>query len=497
MHYCELTPRTNRGIVHLESRVLLKDCKLSYNRDSKLVNCIDSKSGGSFGILPLYRYEFLEDSNFHSRSTYKFEIALSAQKEGLFSNKRKDSHDSTFLVEEGNINTDEIYIDSIKLCEDDLCRLGGFLNSQISPKTITLGSPDNLIWTEYTLSCRDWVILEDNLLSIDIDPIECVHTLVFRIGIRVDSRLNYLDLKINSISCTNEVELLKKANNLLIKCRNCGSEVESISNFYPVSLPSDLYRNSIGSIYCEECQDNLLKHKSGCDDLQVSHKHNILYISDEAITVNLSSEYSIKNKILHYNCKNTSESPGINGSEGGHISCSKCKIAIGSNTNSSVSYVKSRVSAITEGVDVFWRNSEFAEIIEKIQFDDSLKLILGFNSESISIIKVTREPDTFIFVQNNPVLTTRILYKIETTGAKNSDNRIEGVDKDAEIDANSHSRSNTQVKASKTYTNTNCTLYPSGEQLDKRVYNHIKNLILIFSHSKDNTNYIPSLIPQI
>ncbi|UKJ88837.1 hypothetical protein MACJ_002083 [Theileria orientalis] len=348
MHYCELTPRTNRGIVHLESRVVLKDCKLSYNIDSKIVNCINSKSGESFGFLPLYRYEFLEDSNYRSKSTYK----------------------------------------------------------------------------------------------------------------------------------------------------NCGSEVESISNFYPFSLPSDLYINSIGSIYCEECQDNLLEHKSDCYDLQASRKHNILYVSDETITVNLSSEDSIKNKILHYNCKNKKESPGINGLEG-HISCSKCKIVIGSSSDSSVSYIKSRVAAITEGLDVFWRNSEFVDIIEKIQFEDSLKLTLRFNSESLSLIKVTREPDTFIFVQNNPVLTSRILYKIETIGAKDPDNRNTSVDKDAEIDSNSHSGSNTQVKSSETYTDTNCTLYPSGEQLDKRVYNHIKNLILIFSHSRDNTDYIPSLIPQI
>nr|PVC54334.1 hypothetical protein MACL_00003120 [Theileria orientalis] len=414
--------------------------------DSKLIDCINTKSGESFEILPQYRYHLIEDSNYRSRCTYKFEIALIAQKDNFVNNIQKDSCDDTVLVEEGNINTDEIYINSIKLSEDDLCKLGGFYKSQISPKKINLVSPDDLKWAEYTLSCRDWIILEDNLLSIDIDLIRCVNTLAFRIGVRVDSRLNYLDLKISSISCANEVELLKKINNLIIKCRNCGLELESISNFYPFSLPSELYRNSIGSIYCEECQDNLVKDKSDCDDLQVSRKHNILYISDEAITVNSPSKELVKNKILHYNRKNKEESLGINGVEGGHISCSKCKIAIGSNNSSSVSYIKSRVAAIAEGYDLFWRNSESVEIIEKIQFEDSLKLTLRFNSESISIIKVTREPDTFLFVQNNPVLTSRILYKIETTGAENSDNRNKSVDKDAEKNANSHSNGNTQLK---------------------------------------------------
>ncbi|BAM41113.1 uncharacterized protein TOT_030000376 [Theileria orientalis strain Shintoku] len=414
--------------------------------DSKLIDCINTKSGESFEILPQYRYHLIEDSNYRSRCTYKFEIALIAQKDNFVNNIQKDSCDDTVLVEEGNINTDEIYINSIKLSEDDLCKLGGFYKSQISPKKINLVSPDDLKWAEYTLSCRDWIILEDNLLSIDIDLIRCVNTLAFRIGVRVDSRLNYLDLKISSISCANEVELLKKINNLIIKCRNCGLELESISNFYPFSLPSELYRNSIGSIYCEECQDNLVKDKSGCDDLQVSRKHNILYISDEAITVNSPSKELVKNKILHYNRKNKEESLGINGVEGGHISCSKCKIAIGSNNSSSVSYIKSRVAAIAEGYDLFWRNSESVEIIEKIQFEDSLKLTLRFNSESISIIKVTREPDTFIFVQNNPVLTSRILYKIETTGAENSDNRNKSVDKDAEKNANSHREERREFK---------------------------------------------------
>uniref|UniRef100_A0A3B0NCK7 Uncharacterized protein n=1 Tax=Theileria annulata TaxID=5874 RepID=A0A3B0NCK7_THEAN len=543
MYYCELIPRKNIGIINLKLIIYIKDYIISYNKINKLINFTNIITKDSFNIIPKYIYTNINNS-------YKFIISLNLPQHIQYHQQHQiyKIHENNLnivnieknnLINGNNINN----VNNLDIEDIDILIKLIYINKE-GYKIIKNFNKD-LEEFVYIINCKDLIILEDNLQEINIRTINNFHLFNFKISIKFHHQLTFISLLTNTINSvsgnsfsgntvnSNTVDsvtgntvnsnsdnsnTVNKVNSI-IKCKNCENIIKELIDINLIILPSDLYLNSLNSIYCEECQfdHNKLDHnRSGLSksdhnrsdliksDINFNSYKNIGFISDDNLIIsNESIDKSINISVeIPFDSPSDSplDSPSDSPLEGPldippdrRIICENCNIIIGKIKKNKLIYKKNKISLIIDNFDIFYKFNDFIEIIEKIQFDPKLKLKLYYNSEVINIIKVSKQPDTFILNNNNPIITTRLLYKF--TNIQNTLNNTENTVNSTENTVNSvNSTENTLTSTVNTADSVNVN---GRYELNEKEFEHIKLILLIFSHDLNSNDWISSLLPQL
>lgn len=418
MQYCEVTPKLLRGIVHLETVTGFSGGKLEYTDFHKCLLAKEEKSKTQIVIKPLYEYEVVQDCKLHPSVCYNIKVSLE-------------------IPENYSAKVDSIKEDITQTHREPKKLLYGFTKGK-EPDTrqVILLTDEGINWTKVHFSCKNLDIKCLKLLSIGVKTEENWHILSWRLGIEFDKSLTYIDLKLSTLSIDVEVGVLNENKRFILLCKSCKGVISVITDFNALAIPSDFLTESIGSVYCEECQDDL-----PCNKVCMLTQKGLIYIGYDSITFYKPNDIeTIEDRVC----------------------CTHCREELGkldTKVKGCVSLLKNRIVGLSGSYDVFWRYSKSIEFIERIQLNNDLKISLydiANRRNVLQIIKVSRTPDTFIFIDNNPVATLRVLWK---SLSKIPDHSLE---------------------------------------VEPDIYQHIFTLLSLFSQSRTKeTELIPSLLPAL
>lgn len=417
MQYCEVTPKLLRGIVHLETVTRFSGGELEYNDSHKCLFIREEKSETKLLIKPLYSYELVPDCKLHSSVCYDIKVLLETP---------GNEHTKIDFIED----SDYTYRAPTEL-------LHGFTKGkELDTGRVICPTEKENNWTKAHFSCKNLNIKCVRLLSIEVKAVNDYQVLSWRLGIEFDKSLTYVDLKLSTLSIDAEVALLNDNKKVTLLCKNCKGLISILADFRALATPSDFFTESIGSAYCEECQDDL-----PCNKVCMPNRKELVYVGYDSITFYKTDDIkTVEDKSC---CKH----------------CNKELGKLDPKVEGCISLPKNNVIGISDNYDVFWRYSKGIEFIERLQLNTNLKISLhdiDNEGKAVQIIKASRIPDTFIFIDNNPVVTLRVLWKTLNRAPEDS------------------------------------------IQVVSDIYHHIFTILSLFSQSKTKeTDLIPSLLPAL